>query len=562
MVSPILIRKTENAVTVNANSKKLFQLIFGKKQKADSHKSDDDVPKIHVSSIVSQITFLYEKIRNAVDYDEEHLLRKNATKRILKRHILIEGIIKDGNSEKMSYGLLTELIQGGYLPNDKIPETKIKEIALLLEKYIRLREYYKASTPAAFDLSLDGKNDKERTSLIHWIISLAATEIEQNLNRNEVQQLMVSNMFDILSNNIKLPPELPYQNDLDIQIYLSIARNFLKLDEEMLSFLVFKYYNNWEEADESDLRQVAHDLPNIKLAVEAQLKHPLAKQLDKIIRRYSLYYWILGEIIEENPTRAFDNATSNTKAFTLAIKERCQKTYGKVKSKLWGSGMRSIVYIFLTKSVFVLILEVPMIKFFGEQMNTLALAINITFPAFLLFIMILFTRTPNDKNTEKIIDGIKELVYVENERHQPIYLRQLTRRNLITSMIFNLIYGFAFLLSVYLLIKLLHMVNFNWVSVTIFLFFLAFVSFFSFRIKRDVKKYVIIEVKENIFSFIFDFFYMPIVAVGKFLSDNISKINVFIFILDFIIETPFKVIVSIIEEWTRYLKERKEDLGN
>ena len=54
---------------------------------------------------------------------------------------------------------------------------------------------------------------------------------------------------------------------------------------------------------------------------------------------------------------------------------------------------------------------------------------------------------------------------------------------------------------------------------------------------------------------------MPIVAVGKFLSGNISKINVFIFILDFIIETPFKVIVGIIEDWTKYLKERKEDLA-
>lgn len=88
-----------------------------------------------------------------------------------------------------------------------------------------------------------------------------------------------------------------------------------------------------------------------------------------------------------------------------------------------------------------------------------------------------------------------------------------------------------------------------------------FVSFFSFRIKRDVKQYVITEERETFLGFIFDFFYMPIVAVGKFLSDNVSRINVFIFILDFIIEAPFKVVVSVIEEWTKYLKERKEDLS-
>jgi hypothetical protein len=106
----------------------------------------------------------------------------------------------------------------------------------------------------------------------------------------------------------------------------------------------------------------------------------------------------------------------------------------------------------------------------------------------------------------------------------------------------------------------LHVIDFNWVSITIFLFFLAFVSFFSFRIKRDVKEYIIIEEKETLFGFIFDFFYMPIVAVGKWLSNNISRINIFIFVLDFIIEAPFKVIVGVIEDWTKYLKERKEDI--
>ena len=39
----------------------------------------------------------------------------------------------------MSMNLLTELIQAGYLPNDKIPEIKIKEVAGLLEKYIDIK---------------------------------------------------------------------------------------------------------------------------------------------------------------------------------------------------------------------------------------------------------------------------------------------------------------------------------------------------------------------------------------------------------------------------------------
>ena len=44
-----------------------------------------DEEKIKVHQVSSKVAFLYEKLRNAVDYQEEHLLRKIAIERILKR---------------------------------------------------------------------------------------------------------------------------------------------------------------------------------------------------------------------------------------------------------------------------------------------------------------------------------------------------------------------------------------------------------------------------------------------------------------------------------------------
>jgi len=71
----------------------------------------------------------------------------------------------------------------------------------------------------------------------------------------------------------------------------------------------------------------------------------------------------------------------------------------------------------------------------------------------------------------------------------------------------------------------------------------------------------VVEPKENIFVFIIDFFYIPIIAVGKWLSQKFSRLNVLVFVLDFIIEAPFKIFVEIAEEWTKYVKERKEDIN-
>jgi hypothetical protein len=54
---------------------------------------------------------------------------------------------------------------------------------------------------------------------------------------------------------------------------------------------------------------------------------------------------------------------------------------------------------------------------------------------------------------------------------------------------------------------------------------------------------------------------VPIVAVGKLLSENFSRLNVMVLVLDFIIEAPFKLVVQIAEEWTKYVRERKDDIS-
>lgn len=569
MVSPHLIKKKEGKFNLNISAKKLFQLIYIKKNKPESDPSGES--KITVSTMVSKLAFFYEKIRNAVDYEDDHLLRKNAIKRIFKRQIVIEGLVKGTKSKELSIHLLTELIQAGYLENNAIPEKKIYEVANILEKYIKLKYYSFQKENFSFNFFVkknkNKRNNKAENKLLNWIISLAAAEIEDNITKDDVENEIVSDMFNILKDNIKLPRDLPFENDLDIQIYLAIARNFLNFDLDSLSFVLFKYYEkDWlkMDGDNSDekIKAVSEKIDVLYLAIEQQLEHPLKKQLDKIIKSYSLYFSILKEIVEDNPIKVYDQAMNNYKSFINLVKEACERRYKRIKNKLWKSGFRSIVYIFLTKSIFVLLIEIPAVKWFGEEINPFSLAINIAFPAFLLFMMILFTWSPAQENTKKIIDGVEEIVFSERRRKHAILLRKPPRRNWMMDLIFNLLYIGGFFITIYFIIKALNFIEFNWVSIVIFLFFLTFASFFSFRIKREIKKFIIIEPKEGLLGFLFDFFYTPIIATGKFLSDNASKVNIFVFILDFIIEAPFKVFVEIFDDWLKYMKERKDNLVN
>jgi hypothetical protein len=81
------------------------------------------------------------------------------------------------------------------------------------------------------------------------------------------------------------------------------------------------------------------------------------------------------------------------------------------------------------------------------------------------------------------------------------------------------------------------------------------------KVRKTAKELLIVQKKESLLSFLTDFFSVPVIEAGKWLSERFSKVNVFVFVLDFIIEAPFKVFVEIAEEWTKYVKERKEEIS-
>ena len=53
---------------------------------------------------------------------------------------------------------------------------------------------------------------------------------------------------------------------------------------------------------------------------------------------------------------------------------------------------------------------------------------------------------------------------------------------------------------------------------------------------------------------------LPIVRMGRWLSANVAKINVFIYFFDFIVEAPFKVAIRVIESWFAFVREKKEEI--
>ena len=86
---------------------------------------------IDVDEVAAKVAAFYEKIRGVVDWREEHLLRKIAIERILKRRLLLQ---KSG--QKIAEPFLQELVRGGHFPNNSIPTTSIVLIQKIIYKYV------------------------------------------------------------------------------------------------------------------------------------------------------------------------------------------------------------------------------------------------------------------------------------------------------------------------------------------------------------------------------------------------------------------------------------------
>ena len=99
------------------------RLIKNYEREAKDKEQLENAQKVEITEASGRVAFLYEKVRNAVDYKEENLLVKTAIERILKRRF-----VPGTDPASIAKPLIAELIRGGYIGNKTLPQTKLEEI--------------------------------------------------------------------------------------------------------------------------------------------------------------------------------------------------------------------------------------------------------------------------------------------------------------------------------------------------------------------------------------------------------------------------------------------------
>ena len=503
--------------------------------------------KISVSQTVSFAAFLYEKMRNAVEFREEHLIRRATIERIIKRRLIL-----NGNGRDIAEPLIKELLWARYYENNTIGEEKISEVQSIIDKYFFLRNELAS-----------GRKGAEHDKIANFMLEVMSCEIEENLSPDYRREAFTNYVYQQLRKHIGRFDD--NEMSRDTQVYIAVEKTFAHSDLPLIRYHLLKLYLpeiiniTWKTAD-----KMLPQLYDIYTQIENDLKHIFGDKIRNKIKKQIAPYLIMRDIFEQN-LGSIKSIMSDEAKLKFKVDQACRKRYDESRSRLSRTAIRSFIYILLTKVIFAFIIEIPYDLYLIKEISYIPMLINVIFPPILMTLIIMTVTIPGDDNTRRIYNLISEIISTDpdtNKFVKPFLLSGVTHksRSLVFTTLFSSLYLFTYLFSFGSIIYVLTRLSFNPVSQAIFIFFVTLVTFFAFKVIQITQEYSVVE-KEGFFTPLTDFIFLPIIRVGQWLSGEVlARFNVLIFVFDFIIEMPFKAIVEVFDEWVHFVRLKKEEI--
>ena len=493
---------------------------------------------IHVNPIVSRVAAAYEKLRNAMEYREDEVILRAAIERILKRRLLL-----GGNAKTTAEPLVREVIWARYMPENTITEAIVPKVEESIDIYLQFR--FKVLKQRALPEAV----------INEWTYQLISSEIENIINPNLEKETLANFMFQILKEHIEIPDDT--EETKNAQVYIAVRRAFARDDVAFLRYHLFRLYFGKLTKENTD--EIAANFPKGHKEIMYELTYPKRERIFAYIKRRAAAFLILEDVFIANKGHII-SLVENEEELQKAILAACDARYKSIADKVRRAIIRSILFILLTKVLFAFAVEGTYDRFVYGEIQWLSLLLNMSVPPLLMLVVSFFIRTPGEENAKRIFSYIQEILFSDNPRiGGTLVVKKAGDKRSTMDTVFNVLWFFAFVLSFGGIIYVLSRLHFNVANQFVFLFFLAIVSFLSYRISLIANIYSVGD-RQGLITPLIDFFFMPVVRVGRQLTQEIGRFNFLILIFDFIIETPFKVMFAFFEQWFHFLHAKREEL--
>lgn len=502
---------------------------------------EEDKPKegnVSVNPLIAKVASWYEKLRNAMDYREEEVILRAAIERIIKRRLLL-----GGTGQTIAEPLIKELVWARYFEDNIISESVIEKVAQKIDHFLHLR------------LKILGQ--LEEKTINEWTYQLMSCDIVYLLDRDRDKEVLSNFMFQVVSKNIQIIDDT--EQNKDIQTFISVRRSFARDDIAFLRYHLFSQI--FGTITKNNIETIASKFNSAYEEIQKQLSYPIKEKIYNFILSKTGIFFILEDLMRIHRGN-MKELLKDQEAFKKEVLQACELRYNGISKKVRRAIIRSFVFILITKAFFALFIEGTAERFFYDRVSWNAIVFNITIPPALMIFAGAMIRSPKKENSLRILSNLEKIFFDEDPKFaKPLVVKvNPDKQQPMLDMIFRGLWFLAYILTFGGIMFALTKLGFSLFSIGVFLFFMAIVSFLSYRIWLTSRVYTI-EEKPGVFAPIADFLFMPIIRVGRELTQGFSQINVFLFLFDFIIETPFKGIFGFFEQWFLYLQSKREDIS-
>lgn len=505
----------------------------------EGKENNKDDEKVTVNPLISKVASFYEKFRTSMDYGSEETVPRRAIERMLKRMLFL-----DIKSKNIGADLVRELVWAGYFPSGSISESTIEEVSKTINIYLKLK------------LSLSEKKILKRDELNNFIMETLSCEILYILFPSKEREAFTNFIYKNLRNSINILDDS--EETKDVQVYLAIRKGFAKDDPASLKYHLFtQIFGNLSE---SNFDETVSNFENGYKQIKFQLSYPKKEKILNHVKKKIPPFFILYEILQMEKGN-LKEISKNESALKKLIFETCEYKYKSIRRKVQTAIIRSFFFILFTKVIFTILVEGTFDTIVYGEIRWSSIILNSMIPPILMVLAGISITTPGKSNTEAIYEDIKKLLFEED----PVIISQanIKLKSSGGKSLSDYIFSGLWLLSILLTFGgawyLLGLLDFNFLSKGIFIFFVAIISFLSYRIYQTANSYTVIK-KPSIFTPFFDFLFVPIIRVGRSLTEGISQVNFLILVIDFLIETPFKGIIGFFEQWFIFAANKREEL--
>lgn len=489
---------------------------------------------IQVPGLGKTLSSAYEQLRNAAEYTEEHLLLQRAIRRYYYRSLSF--LAKRQLHQHLGEELIVELTQAGYIQNNSYGIHVAQQLQQLVETHMQAYWHMRQS-------------HVPRDKALEWTLDELSVSSEELLNPHHQLDAVA---YCAYHHYLQVMPKAAYvtsreeNEQYEICLYIAAQQALLKSDISAVRHTLIQLY-----------QQAIPDIDQyiaFNRQVDSLFMAPLTQRLQRAVIRHGAPLRILKSLADSHP--ALHQTLSNREAFMQAYRQQVNKEYRDLKKRLNKGIIKSIAFIFITKIIIGLGIEVPYDIIFIGSVAMVPLFINLLVPPLYMASLKLGLRPPSTANGAALADYIEHMLYpnpASTKPHLPVTVKPISTSK---KVLYTILFFIPFVITIYLL-SLLH---FNFVQGVIFFTFLSTASFLGFRLARMIRELELVAKQRSFGSALRDFFYLPFILVGQWLSRKYAKINAVAFILDMAIELPMKTMMRLIRQWTRFLNEKHDEL--